>query len=100
MCKRKAPQTVMEQVRRRRFEVLHRWYPADIRTPTTWVYKTCLAALGLEPFPENGVRLEAAIVAAVVRRIAEVTTEYPDVRGPPNLAHRIFERLVHEQASF
>lgn len=74
MCKRKDVETNMVRVQRQRHKILAHWYPADVRSPKAWVHKSCLAALGLYPFPDGAVPLAETIGASLMMRVASYSS--------------------------
>ena len=86
----------MTLVKKGRFQILHQWYPTEIRKPSDWVHKQCLAALGLFPYPDESIPLAETIGAKVTARIMAVAAEHPNIKAPRELIRRIAERLLQE----
>ena len=96
LCRIKDRQGEMIMVRPMRLKVLKQWYPFDIKKTDDWVHKTCLASLGLYPYPDRDIPLAQVIGDRVVRRICNIAAEYPDVKAPRELISQISGRLLQE----
>jgi hypothetical protein len=55
------PETTMTKIKHNRYELLNRCIPA-LQGPNDYVHKSCLAAIGLFPYPNNGKLLDLAQV--------------------------------------
>ena len=74
----------------------HEWYPEEIRTANDGVHRTCRAALGLYPLPDDDLPLADVIGAKVTARIAEVAGQHPEVRGLRALTDLVSAKLMQE----
>ena len=96
MSKRRDSQIEMTLVNKKRFRILHQWYPSEIRKPADWVHKQCLASLGLFPYPDDCIPLAETIGAKVTSRITAVAAEHPNVKAPRELIRLIYNQLKTE----
>ena len=83
------------KIRKQRLEVLKQWYP-DLKSEHDRVHKSCLASLGLEPFPTDDLPMEQIMGAAVIRRIGEIATQHPNIPGPLQLISVVYSQLQRE----
>ena len=96
LCKSRGPQSETTQVKQKRHAVLRQWYPKQIRTPSDWCHKVCLAQLGLYPFPEDPEQIERLMGNAVTERIRQVVADLPHILGPRRLIEAVYEQIRGE----
>ena len=86
----------MTKIRKFRLDTLKRWYPDELRSPDDWVHKTCLAHLGLHPFPRGRINFERVMGQAVLKRMREIISQHTDVRGARQLIQVVYQQLCNE----
>ena len=96
LCKCKSKQSEMVMIRRARLQILKRWYPNDVKSISDYVHKTCLASLGLHPFPDEDIPLTHVIATKITARIATIAASIPEERAPRVLTQKICKQLNNE----
>ena len=84
------------KIQKQRYDTLKRWYPDQLNGPDDRVHKTCLANLGLHPFPSGRLDLERRIRTKLLNQIPEIAREHPNIRGPGQLIDVISKQLKSE----
>ena len=96
MCEHGGRQSQMAKLFKHRYEILKPWYPDQMKSPTDWVHKTCLAALGLHPYPKDMIPLDEIIGSVLTARIQAVAAQHPEIRGPRQLIDTVFKQMRNE----
>ena len=96
MCEHGGRQSQMAKLFKHRYEILKPWYPDQMKSPTDWVHKTCLAALGLHPYPKDMIPLDEIIGSVLTARIQAVVAQHPEIRGPRQLIDTVFKQMRNE----
>ena len=96
LCSIVGQQSSMMMVREHRRKILMKWYPDQIKGRNDWVHRTCLAHLGLHPFPRGRINFERVMGQAVLKRMREIITQHTDVRGARRLIQVVYQQLCTE----
>ena len=83
----------MVQVRHKRMRLLATWY--DLNSPKQMAHRSCLAALGLHPFP-FGVDLSERMNAEIQRKIGELAVRCACIRDPTRMARIVGDQLFRD----
>jgi hypothetical protein len=85
----------MSKLSKQRFSLLKPWYP-ELTSAGNWVHQSCLAQLGLHPFPKECLPLEEIIGSKLAARIGEIVSKHPTVRGPRMLIDIVYGQMCKE----
>ena len=96
MCDCGGLQSKMTKILKNRYNILKPWYPTQLKSPSHWVHRTCIAALGLHPYPKDMIPLDEIIGSKLTARIADIVAHHPDVRGPRQLIDVVFKKMRNE----
>ena len=96
LCHQNGHQSEMTKIRKFRLDTLKRCYPDELRRADDWVHKTCLAHLGLHPFPRGRINFERIIGDAVLKRMREIIDHHTNIRGARQLIQVVYEQLCTE----
>lgn len=109
MCDTEGIQGQMTLLGMKRQKLLQPWYP-ELKSPDIWlrhhftvvqrslplIHQSCLAQLGLYPFPKGKVELEVIIGQKLKSRITEIVNEHPEARGPRTLIDIVYNQMKKE----